>query len=168
MLALALLGSASEQFYRLLANKLASSGYRVSSAVQSRKVELTRELKKLTEGGAMVAFNYSKSRLILSTGFVPEDVDGLIRLVRCVMPVEPDVLILVGFRKMTSSNERVAKVLACRSEGELKKLRAEVKGDVLGEVVCVEGCPEDKAVEVVRRAQYRRYLPSPLRGRSLD
>ncbi len=164
MLILALLGSASELFYGLLANKLASSGYRVSSAVQSRKVELPKELRRLTEGGAMVALNYSKSRMVFSTGFVPEDVDGLIRIVRCLIPVEPDVLMLIGFRRMTSSDERVVKVLACRSEGELKKLKSEVKGEVIGEVLCGEVCPEDEAMKVVRRAQDKRYLPSPLRG----
>ncbi len=164
MLVLSLLGSASEDFYVRIANKLASSGYRVASAVQSRKVDMPKELKNLTRGGAMVTLNYSKSRVLISTGFVPEDVKGLIKLVRCLMPVEPDVLILLGFRRMTLSDEGVVKVLACKSEGELRKLKSEARGEVLGEVICSDDCPDDEALEIIKRAQGKRYLPSPLRG----
>ncbi len=163
MLILAVLGSSSDQLYRKISMRLSSLGYRVVSAIQTRKVELPRGLRILAEGGAMVTLEYSTSRILISSSFVPESAKRIADIIRCLMPVEPDVFIMVGFRRITIQDEGVVKVLACKGEGELLRLREEVKGDVLGEVRCLDECSDETISEIIQRAQERKYLPSPVK-----
>ncbi|HDI73622.1 MAG TPA: hypothetical protein ENF57_01280, partial [Candidatus Korarchaeota archaeon] len=64
MLIAALLGGKKELLYRVLGNMLASSGYRVASAVQFRKVNLPKELREFAEAGAGITIAHSVNRMI--------------------------------------------------------------------------------------------------------
>ncbi len=132
MLIAALLGGKKELLYRVLGNMLASSGYRVASAVQFRKVNLPKELREFAEAGAGITIAHSVNRMILSTTYVPEDLDGLIKTARCLAPVEPDALILVGFQKLVSRDERIIKALAVWSAKEANSLLPQLAPPVVG------------------------------------
>jgi len=132
MMIVALLGGKKEELYKPLVNMLASSGYRVSSAVYLKKVNIPSELKKLAEAGAGITLAYSTNRLIYTTTFVPDNLEDIKKRISCLSPVEPDVLVLLGFQKLVSDRRDVLKALSVWSVKEANSLISEQSPPIVG------------------------------------
>ncbi len=167
MMLISILGSKRNELYNALTRILASSGYRVASAIQLRKISIPKELMELAWAGASVTVAYSVGRIAYTSTYVPDNVDELVKGIRCLMPVKPDVIILLGFRKMAADDERVFKALAVWSAKEAKSLMEQLtppiigvyssRGDYEGEGGYSD--PKELAEAIIEEGRMKRYLP---------
>ena len=165
MMIVTLLGGRKDLLYKPLVNMLASSGYRVAAAVQLRKVGLAKEVRDLAEAGAGLIMVHTTNRALLSTTYVPHTLEEVKRTVSCLAPVDPDVLILLGFRKLAGRDEGVLKALAVWSAKEAKSLLSELSPPVVG-VYSDRGdyeggykSPEELAKAIIEEGMRRRLIP---------
>ncbi len=164
MMIVALLGGKRELLYRPLVNMLASSGYRVAAVVQLRKSGIAKEMRDLAEAGAGLVAAYSANRVVLSTTYVPDTLEEIRKMMSCLAPVDPDVLVLLGFQKLIREDKRVLKALAVWSAKEAESLLAEISPPVVG-VYSERGdytegypTPEDLAAAIVDEGMRRRLI----------
>ncbi len=171
MMVVALLGGKKELLYKSLANTLASSGYRIAAVTQLKKVNMIREMRELAEAGAGMIVAHSARRIMLSTTYVPETLDDIRKMVRCLAPASPDILILLGFKSLVKRDESVLKALAVWSAKEAESLLAEMSSPVVGIYShrgdYEGGYPnlEDLAHAIINEGMRRKLIPP--RARSL-
>ncbi len=165
MMVVALLGGRKELLYKSLVNVLASSGYRVVAVTQLKKVSMIREMRELAEAGAGMVVAYSARRVMLSTTYVPETLDDMRKMVSCLAPVSPDILILLGFQNLVKKDESVLKALAVWSAKEAESLLEGISSPVVGVYSdrgdYKGGYPklEDLAHAIIEEGMKRRLIP---------
>ncbi len=165
MMLVSILGSKRNDLYDALTKMLASSGYRVASAIQLRKVNMPKELMELAQAGASVTVAYSVGRIAYTSTYVPSNLDELVKGIQCLMPVNPDVIILLGFRKIAADDDRVLKALAVWSAKEANSLVEQLAPPIVGvyssrgDYVGGYNSPKDLAKAIIEEGRRKRYLP---------
>lgn len=132
MMVVALIGGRRDLIYRSLVSSLASSGYRVAVAVKERRLGLIKEMKELAEAGAGLIVAHSPSRAMISTTYVPETLEDVKKAVGCLVPVKPDVLILLGYDEMVKEEGEVLKALSVWSAKEAELLLSNLSPPIVG------------------------------------
>ncbi len=165
MMLVSILGSKRNDLYGALTKILASSGYRVASAISLRKVSMPKELMELAWAGASVKVAYSAGRIAYTSTYVPDSLDELVKGIQCLMPVKPDAIILLGFRKIAADDERVFKALAVWSAKEAISLIDQLAPPIIG-VYSTRGdytrgynSPRELAEAIIGEGRRMRYLP---------